>query len=72
MQDTSHLQWENMKPLIGEAISQGNGGLMLVGDAKQSIYRWRGGNPEQFIALSDVENNNQEFSYLEKEVQHLK
>lgn len=56
-QDTSRLQWENMAPLITNALSQQyanneQGSLLLVGDAKQSIYRWRGGEPEQFIALS--------------------
>jgi ATP-dependent exoDNAse (exonuclease V) beta subunit len=60
-QDTSVLQWQNMIPLIDNAISQekdGNpGSLLLVGDAKQAIYRWRGGKPEQFIDLySGIEN----------------
>ncbi len=52
MQDTSQLQWHNLIPLIENALSQENASLMLVGDAKQSIYRWRGGEPEQFIQLS--------------------
>ncbi len=39
-QDTSKLQWENFKPLIGNSLSNGNFNL-IVGDAKQSIYRWR-------------------------------
>lgn len=56
-QDTSLLQWENMLPLMDNVISQSfesglAGSVMLVGDAKQSIYRWRGGNPEQFIQLT--------------------
>lgn len=42
-QDTSHAQWENFKLLIGEMLSQGLQ-CMLVGDVKQSIYRWRGGD----------------------------
>ena len=42
-QDTSHAQWENFKLLIGEMLSQGQQ-CMLVGDVKQSIYRWRGGD----------------------------
>ena len=59
-QDTSSLQWENMIPLIENAITQqfhdgSQGSLLLVGDAKQSIYRWRGGNPEQFIDLTTKE-----------------
>ncbi len=58
-QDTSKLQWENLVPLIDNVLSQYlepyTGSLLLVGDAKQSIYRWRGGLPEQFIGLySDV------------------
>ncbi len=44
-QDTSRLQWENFKKLIIENLSQGQS-CMLVGDIKQSIYRWRGGNWE--------------------------
>ncbi len=32
-----------------------SGKLLLVGDAKQSIYRWRGGKAEQFISLSSEE-----------------
>ncbi|MCZ4317723.1 UvrD-helicase domain-containing protein [Aequorivita viscosa] len=54
-QDTSKLQWENLIPLIDNALSQqlepSSGSLLLVGDAKQSIYRWRGGLPEQFMDL---------------------
>lgn len=55
-QDTSMLQWENLIPLIDSAISGENlkgetGSVLLVGDAKQAIYRWRGGKAEQFIDL---------------------
>jgi len=39
-QDTSKIQWENFKPLIGNSLAQGNTNL-VVGDVKQSIYRWR-------------------------------
>ncbi len=42
-QDTSHMQWENFKKLLFEKISSGGKGL-LVGDIKQSIYRWRSGD----------------------------
>ncbi len=42
-QDTSGLQWNNFKPLIQDTLSAGNFS-MVVGDIKQSIYRWRGGN----------------------------
>ena len=55
-QDTSKLQWENLIPLINNVVSEENlkgetGTAMLVGDAKQAIYRWRGGRAEQFINL---------------------
>ena len=39
-QDTSALQWQNFYPLISEAESKGSDNL-IVGDVKQSIYRWR-------------------------------
>ena len=42
-QDTSTTQWEALLPLVEEALSQG-GGLFYVGDVKQAIYGWRGGN----------------------------
>ena len=57
MQDTSLLQWENLIPLIKDSLDANpNAKLFLVGDAKQSIYRWRGGHPEQFINLTKDEN----------------
>ena len=54
-QDTSRLQWENLYPLLNESMSRGNGNL-IIGDAKQSIYRFRNADsglisrdvPEQF------------------------
>lgn len=42
-QDTSDMQWENLKPLVLEALASGSESL-IVGDVKQSIYRWRNGN----------------------------
>lgn len=51
MQDTSVLQWQNLIPLIDNALAQENSNLLLVGDGKQAIYRWRGGKAEQFINL---------------------
>jgi len=55
-QDTSFLQWQNIRPLVKDALQSENhsgkkGSLLLVGDAKQSIYRWRGGKAEQFMDL---------------------
>lgn len=52
-QDTSVLQWMNLLPLIDESLS-GSGFSMVVGDGKQSIYRWRGGKVEQFTHLPDI------------------
>lgn len=49
-QDTSVLQWQNLLPLIDNALGNGNF-TMLVGDGKQAIYRWRGGDVEQFARL---------------------
>ena len=42
-QDTARLQWENFLPLVDEILSRG-GTTLLVGDVKQSIYRFRGGD----------------------------
>lgn len=42
-QDTSRTQWENFKPLLVNSIANGNENL-IVGDIKQSIYRWRDGD----------------------------
>lgn len=40
-QDTSDIQWENIRPLLHGSIDEGADSL-VVGDVKQSIYRWRG------------------------------
>lgn len=44
-QDTSLIQWNNLKPLIGNNLAQGYPNL-VVGDVKQAIYRFRNGNWE--------------------------
>lgn len=49
-QDTSVMQWRNLLPLIHNALSQGFFN-MIVGDTKQSIYRWRNGEVEQLARL---------------------
>ncbi|MDT0606438.1 UvrD-helicase domain-containing protein [Croceitalea rosinachiae] len=61
-QDTSQMQWKNLIPLIGNALESEDelgqrGSLLLVGDVKQAIYRWRGGEATQFLNLS-LENEN--------------
>ncbi len=47
-QDTSHLQWFNLFPLFENLLagSDEDSALILVGDSKQAIYRWRAGNVE--------------------------
>ncbi len=40
-QDTSPIQWSNLKPLIENSLAQGVGSLFVVGDTKQSIYGFR-------------------------------
>ena len=49
-QDTSAEQWRALRPLVLEALSRG-GSLTWVGDVKQSIYGWRGGDPDLFDAV---------------------
>jgi len=72
-QDTSEMQWQNLIPLIDNALAGQDeygdkGTLMIVGDPKQSIYRWRGGKAEQFIDLSKEANP---FSNPDKKLEHL-
>ncbi|MCB0795583.1 MAG: UvrD-helicase domain-containing protein [Flavobacteriales bacterium] len=52
-QDTSLLQWSALLPLVENALSEG-GEVLLVGDAKQAIYRWRNGEVRQFINLPRI------------------
>lgn len=54
-QDTSRLQWMNIVPLVHESLSQNNENL-IVGDPKQSIYRFKNGLAEQFVALPGIYN----------------
>ena len=60
-QDTSHIQWDNFLPLLRESEA-GKGGNLLVGDVKQSIYRFRdsdwellGSEVEREFPAADVE-----------------
>ena len=50
-QDTSRDQWDAIQPLAEEALSQG-GTLTIVGDVKQAIYGWRGGDSTLFDSLT--------------------
>ena len=61
-QDTSKMQWDNLRPLIANALEGevGNGqrgSLFLVGDVKQAIYRWRGGRAEGLLDLINGESH---------------
>ncbi|MCQ2375832.1 MAG: UvrD-helicase domain-containing protein [Salinivirgaceae bacterium] len=42
-QDTSNINWQNFKPLVANALGNGNKSI-IVGDVKQAIYRWRNGD----------------------------
>jgi len=54
-QDTSRMQWLNMIPLIEESLSYRYQNF-IVGDPKQSIYRFRNGVAEQFVDLPRIYN----------------
>ena len=71
MQDTSVLQWENLIPLIGNSLAQENTSLLLVGDAKQAIYRWRGGKAAQFIELGLANEGAKNPFLVEKKIKEL-
>ena len=71
-QDTSGFQWENFKPLIKNSLSENHDNL-IVGDVKQSIYRWRGGDwrlllnkVEQEIGTSYIEDKNLDTNWRSK------
>ncbi|MDD5070604.1 MAG: UvrD-helicase domain-containing protein, partial [Candidatus Omnitrophica bacterium] len=51
-QDTSSLQWQNLFLMVEEALSSG-GTLFYVGDKKQAIYRFRGGDVSLFDKIKD-------------------
>ena len=51
-QDTSHEQWAAILPLAAESLSSG-GSLTYVGDVKQAIYGWRGGDARLFDAVPE-------------------
>ena len=55
-QDTSRMQWDNFRLLLLEGLSQGADSL-IVGDVKQSIYRWRNGDWGILNSLGNKELN---------------
>jgi ATP-dependent helicase/nuclease subunit A len=64
-QDTSKIQWSNFRPLIGNSLAQGSKNL-VVGDIKQSIYRWRNGDWE--ILSDEIQKD---FAQYEPKAQSL-
>lgn len=65
-QDTSVFQYDNFRPLLDNSLASGHENL-LVGDVKQSIYRWR--NSDWRILSEGVE---QDFTHQEVDVRSLK
>lgn len=55
-QDTSRVQWNNFEHLVNESTAQGEESL-VVGDIKQSIYRWRGGDWNILYGFKKDEKN---------------
>ncbi len=55
-QDTSDAQFDAMKSFMDNAVS-GGGSLFFVGDKKQAIYGWRGGNYELFDEINNFKKN---------------
>lgn len=54
-QDTSQTQWRVIKPFLddlAESKAGNEGSIFVVGDIKQSVYQWRGGDPELFRSVS--------------------
>ena len=47
-QDTSRADWAGLLPLIDEAASDSDSTIFIVGDRKQAIYAWRGGDVRLF------------------------
>jgi ATP-dependent exoDNAse (exonuclease V) beta subunit len=74
-QDTSRKQWENMLPLLTNVLAASGrpNTIMLVGDAKQSIYRWRGGDSRLITgeAAASVRPFGSEVIRLEKNYRSL-
>ncbi len=57
-QDTSSMQWDNFRPLIANSLAENNRSL-VVGDVKQSIYRWRNGDWKLLAEQLDVDFEHQ-------------
>ncbi|MGI8893780.1 MAG: UvrD-helicase domain-containing protein [Bacteroidia bacterium] len=64
-QDTSDFQWSNILPLVKNSLS-GNHFTLIVGDVKQSIYRWRGGNME--LLMKNIKKHLSHYQEITKEI----
>ncbi len=64
-QDTSSVQWKNFKVLLQECMSHVDTENLIVGDVKQSIYRWRSGDWRLLNAID------QEFPHADKTIDIL-
>lgn len=64
-QDTSFLQWQNILPLKDHAISSEDMTFTLVGDLKQSIYRFRGGDSQIMLDIINKNDNSLISAHLE-------
>ncbi|MBS1558653.1 MAG: UvrD-helicase domain-containing protein [Bacteroidetes bacterium] len=66
-QDTSGLQWKNFKPLMSNSLDSGYP-CLIVGDVKQAIYRWRGGDQDllQHRAMSELGQDRTKVFTLDK------
>jgi len=53
-QDTSSMQWDNFRPLVGNSLAE-NQRSLVVGDVKQSIYRWRNGDWKLLADQLDID-----------------
>ena len=73
-QDTSVREWQNMLPLLQNAMSQSEAcSVFIVGDVKQSIYRWRGGDWRllQDVAIKDLGRDSVQIERLEQNFRSL-
>lgn len=66
-QDTSVIQWRNLLPLIENSQFKSEDSL-IVGDGKQAIYRFRGGEVEQFAELPKVYGSHEDDLLKQREV----
>lgn len=63
-QDTSRMQWENLLPLVRNGLANGHDSL-IIGDVKQSIYRFRNSDPQLLHSQLKVDFSNDSIKYNE-------